>query len=89
MHVIFSDHAKLRCKEQGISQGYVYREVKNMPPITGRVHWRTRHKHMLVVDRKNESTILVVTVVSNKKQRELSSKKRRREQLKMNRNHKR
>lgn len=64
MRVELTAHARLRCRQQGITPAYVRKQLESAPRAYGAYNWRTRHGHELIYRTLPGNIHLVITVVS-------------------------
>lgn len=74
MRVVWTDHAKLRLKQQGMDASIEKLLLKDKIPETKRFKWRIFSGELLVI-KKTKKEILVITIIGNKKQVKKRNKK--------------
>jgi hypothetical protein len=66
LEIRFTNHSLVRCREQDISPKWVKKQLKKMPPFTGKLRWKLEDGHEVIVKREGPN-ILLITIVGIKK----------------------
>ncbi|RXZ77988.1 hypothetical protein EBB07_28425 [Paenibacillaceae bacterium] len=65
--IIFTKHAKLRCKQQNINMEILTNELTKIPPGHGKITWKTNNMTRVGLDFKQSNIALVTTVITKQK----------------------
>lgn len=61
MHIVYSKHANMRIKGNGVSKQLLTSMIQGIPAFTGTIDWKFSNGYYVVLSQKND-VILVVTV---------------------------
>ncbi|WP_091154046.1 hypothetical protein [Paenibacillus sp. 453mf] len=64
--IIFTNHANIRCKQQGINPESLKYELRDVPKFNGEVRWITAHA-IVKLESKGKNIAIVKTVISKRK----------------------
>lgn len=74
MKIIFSEHAKTRCKQSNVNVGSLKREIQCITNIQGKIRWMTRYG-VLILERVSEDIIIVKTFIAKYKYKRINYNK--------------
>lgn len=79
MCIFMSEHARIRCKQQGIDENSVIRQLSNVPNFEGKMRWVVK-EGAVIMKRLKRNKVVITTVIGNgkldDKRKQRSSKKR-------------